>query len=63
MSLILFTNATLLDCTGSDPVFPAWVVAEDGVIREVGTGSAPHIAGAETTDRGGKTLMPGLIDG
>jgi imidazolonepropionase-like amidohydrolase len=63
MSLILFTNATLLDCTGGDPVFPAWVVAEDGVIREVGTGSAPHIAGAETTDCGGKTLMPGLIDG
>ena len=63
MSLILFTNATRLGCTGSDTGVSAWVGGEDGVIREVGTGSAPRIAGAETTDCGGKTLMPGLIDG
>ena len=62
MSLVLFKNATLLDCTGNDPVPSAWVVAENGIIKETGSGPAPSFSNADTTDCKGKTLMPGLIE-
>ncbi len=63
MSMLLFTDATLLDCTGRDPAYPAWVLSEDGIIKETGSGKAPGLSGAEAVDCRGKTLMPGLIDG
>ena len=62
MSLQLFKNATLLDCTGKDLVSSAWVAIENGIVKEVGSGAEPKFTSAETTDCKGKTLMPGLID-
>src|SRR5207249_4546081 len=64
MSLTVFTNAFLIDCTGADPVEGAAVVVEDDRIKDV----LPHgrvgaVPGPVTTfDLRGKTLMPGLID-
>ncbi len=62
MSLQLFKNATLFDCTGNDPVYPGWVVVENDLIKETGSGPEPKLSGAEVIDCNGKTLMPGLID-
>ncbi|MDR1622170.1 MAG: amidohydrolase family protein [Synergistaceae bacterium] len=62
MSTIVFKDATLLDCTGQEPKYPAAVIVEDGVIREVSEDSASG-AGAEIVDCKGKTLMAGLIEG
>jgi imidazolonepropionase len=40
----------------------AWVLIEDGVIAQVGTGAAPAVPGAETINAEGKLVTPGLID-
>jgi imidazolonepropionase-like amidohydrolase len=64
MSLTVFTNALLIDCTGAEPVDGAAVVVEDDRIKDV----LPHgrvgaLAGPVTTlDCRGMTLMPGLTD-
>lgn len=59
----LLHNATLLDCTGADPVFPAWVLVEEGEIREIDLSSKLFPGfGGEKIDCKGMTLMPGLID-
>ncbi len=64
MSLTVFTNAFLIDCTGADPVEGAAVVVEDDRIKDV----LPHgrvgpLPGPVTTlDCRGATLMPGLTD-
>jgi imidazolonepropionase-like amidohydrolase len=63
MSVIAFKDATLLDCTGAEPKYPATVIVENGVIREVSGGGAALPAGAEIIDCKGKTLMAGLIEG
>lgn len=62
MSLKLFTHALLFDCTGSEPQDDAWVVTEEGTIRETGFGTPPALMHAERFDCRGLTLMPGLID-
>lgn len=62
MSLQLFKNATLFDCTGRDPISSAWVVVENDLIKDMGSGPEPRLSGAEVIDCKGKTLMPGLID-
>ena len=64
MSLTVFTNAFLIDCTGAEPVEGAAVVVEDDRIREVATnGVVGSLPGRVTTlDLKGKTLMPGLTD-
>ena len=61
--MISFRHATVLACTGADPVNDATVVIEGGVIKDVLT-SARSAAGAggEVIDCGGRTVMPGLID-
>ena len=63
MSVVVFKNATLLDCTGGEPRYPAAVVVEGDLIREVLDGNPASLPnGAEVVDCAGKTLMPGLID-
>jgi imidazolonepropionase-like amidohydrolase len=64
MSLLVLTNAVLIDCTGRDPVEGAALVVEDDRIKEVlPSGRAGALPGAVTTlDCRGATLMPGLTD-
>ena len=64
MSLTVFTNAFLIDCTGADPVEGAAVVVEDDRIKEVAAnGRVGALPGPVTThDLKGATLMPGLTD-
>jgi len=40
----------------------AWVLVEDGVIAQVGTGTAPEVADAQIVDAEGKLVTPGLVD-
>ena len=40
----------------------AWVLVEDGVIAQVGTGAAPEAADAQVVDAQGKLVTPGLVD-
>ena len=40
----------------------AWVVLENGLIAEVGTGEPPCAEGAEVLDANGKLVTPGLVD-
>jgi imidazolonepropionase-like amidohydrolase len=63
MSFLVFKDATLLDCAGGEPRYPASVVIEDNLIKDVADGPAPTLNGAETVDCRGRTLMPGLIEG
>ncbi|MBI3637014.1 MAG: amidohydrolase family protein [Candidatus Rokubacteria bacterium] len=64
MSLTVFTNAFLIDCTGADPVEGAAVVVEDERIKDVRpNGKVGALPGPVTTlDCKGATLMPGLTD-
>jgi len=61
--MISFRHATVLACTGTDPVYDATVIVEGAVIKDVltSTRSAAGAAG-ELVDCGGRTVMPGLID-
>jgi hypothetical protein len=61
--MISFRHATVLACTGADPVYDATVIVEGAVIKDVLT-SARSVAGVggEVIDCGGRTVMPGLID-
>lgn len=59
---LVFEHATLIDCTGADPRRDARVVVESGRIQSIGASSGPLPRGAEVTDCGGRTLMPGLLD-
>ena len=40
----------------------AWVLVEDGIIAQVGTGAAPAVEGAQVVDAEGKLVTPGLVD-
>ena len=40
----------------------AWVLVEDGVIAQVGTGNPPAAADAQVVDAGGNLVTPGLVD-
>lgn len=60
---ILIANATLLPCTPAMPVIDkGWVHVEGDVIKAVGSGDAPEIAGAETIDAEGDLVMPGMVN-
>ncbi len=61
MSLVLFTNAKLLDPTKDDLQDGTSVLVEGSRVREVSP-RAIRAAGATVVDAGGRTLMPGLID-
>jgi imidazolonepropionase-like amidohydrolase len=64
MSLTVFTNAFLIDCTGADPVEGAAIVVEDDRIKDVlPNGSVGALPGPVTTiDCKGATVMAGLTD-
>jgi len=57
------SNGRLLDSIGDEPVENGSVVIEDGVIKEVYSGKKSIPNGATVIDAGGRTIMPGLIDG
>jgi imidazolonepropionase-like amidohydrolase len=56
-----FHNATVLSCTGAEPLEGATVVVEDGMITEVST-SRPPASSDRSIDCRGATLLPGLVD-
>jgi imidazolonepropionase-like amidohydrolase len=61
--MISFRHATVLACTGADPVYDATVIIEGTVIKEVLTGARSAAgAGGEVIDCDGRTVIPGLID-
>src|SRR6516162_2616652 len=61
--MISFRHATVLACTGADPVYDATVIVEGAVIRDVLTSArAVTRVGGEVIDCRGRTVMPGLID-
>jgi imidazolonepropionase-like amidohydrolase len=64
MSLAVFINAFLIDCTGADPIDGVAVVVEDDRIQDVlANGKVGALPGPVTTlDCQGATLMPGLTD-
>ncbi len=64
MSVTVFVNALLLDCTGAEPIEGAAVVVEGQRIKDVvPNGRVGPLPGRVTTlDLRGATLMPGLTD-
>ncbi len=40
----------------------AYLVMENGIIEQVGSGTVPEISGAEVIDAGGRLVTPGLVD-
>ena len=60
---VVITNATVLPCTEDMPVIDkGWVHVEGDVIKAVGAGEAPAIAGAERIDADGDLVMPGMVN-
>ena len=60
---LVFEHASVLDCTGRDPLADQRVVVENGRITRIGKGSGPSgPSDARVIDCQGRTLMPGLID-
>ncbi len=63
MKTIALINATIIDCTGADPITGGSVIIEDDRIKAVLPGD-PGSLPSETKilDCKGQTLLPGLID-
>ncbi|MDZ4736995.1 MAG: amidohydrolase family protein [Rhodospirillaceae bacterium] len=67
MARYLFSNGTVIDCTGDGPKERASVLVEDNKIAKIG-GAAEVEAAAkkggafETIDASGMTIMPGMVD-
>jgi len=53
---------TLIDGTGRDPVQDAYVVIEDGLIADVGSGPAPRLDSATYRNLSGRYVVPGFVD-
>ncbi|MCD6360556.1 MAG: amidohydrolase family protein [Armatimonadetes bacterium] len=57
-------DATVITCTGDEPIESGVVVIEDGSFAAVGPADEVDIpAGVEVIDAAGRTVMPGLIEG
>ena len=64
MNTTVFSNATVIDGTGADPMERATVVVEEERIKELLDGPAGALPiGAKVIDCRGQYLLPGLIDG
>jgi imidazolonepropionase-like amidohydrolase len=62
--MLALTGATLIDGRGGEPLRDAVVVIDGHRIMAVSSGGqVPVPDGAEVLDVGGRTIMPGLIDG
>ena len=62
--VLVLEGATLVDGTGRPPVPDAVIVIEGGRIKAVGArGQVSTPAGAQVIRLGGRTILPGLIDG
>jgi imidazolonepropionase-like amidohydrolase len=59
---IALTNATVVPCTGEQPLEQATVVVEGDRIAWVGLSADAPENGAEQVDCTGKTILPGLCD-
>jgi imidazolonepropionase-like amidohydrolase len=57
-----YTAARLFDGTGADEINEAFVQVEDGKVKAVGRKADLGSAGANATDLGDATLLPGLIN-
>ena len=62
MTDTLFTNVMIFDGSG-DPLFPGEVLVRGNRIAAVARNEALDGAGAETVNGGGRTLMPGMVEG
>jgi Amidohydrolase family/IPT/TIG domain len=61
---LVIEGGTLIDGTGRPPIDNSVIVIEDGRFKSVGrAGEVTVPAGAQTVNVGGKTVLPGLIDG
>src|SRR5690349_4071221 len=56
------TNATVVPCTGDEPLEQATVILDGERIAWVGPAAEAPLAGAETRDCSGRTILPGLCD-
>jgi imidazolonepropionase-like amidohydrolase len=61
MGRTLFTNVSILDCTGAQP-YTGEVLVEGNRIKQVAKDKKLPRAGTHVVDGGGATLMPGLIE-
>jgi imidazolonepropionase-like amidohydrolase len=61
MGRTLFTNVSILDCTGAQP-YTGEVLVEGNRIKQVAKDKKLPRAGTQVVDGGGATLMPGLIE-
>ena len=63
--MVSFRHATVLACTGADPVYDATVVVEGAVIKDVPTGGVgpPGLAVRWSTAAGAQQCMPGAAEG
>jgi imidazolonepropionase-like amidohydrolase len=61
MGRTLFTNVSILDCTGAKP-YAGEVLVEGNRIKQVAKSGKLERSGAHAVDGGGATLMPGLIE-
>jgi len=63
MKTIALTNATIIDCTGADPIEGGSVIVERDRIKAVLPGHPGKLPSeTEVLDCKGQTLLPGLID-
>ena len=62
-TLVTNVNGVQVAADGQIQHFIGMIVADDGKVKTVLTGPPPPIAFAHTIDGGGKTLLPGMIDG
>ncbi len=62
-TLVSNVNGIQVGSDGQLQHFSGLIVADNGKVKAVLTGSPPPIAFAHTVDGGGRTMLPGLIDG
>lgn len=60
--MYIFTNGTLIDGNGSEPIKNMAVTVEGNSITEVGPASKKYPEGAIVVDLNGMVIMPGIID-